>query len=357
MLFETRFRYFILTCRDPKTDFRLPLVDALRHHYETWYIWLRRRPLVSGPTASEEPVEMSMPSFLRFIRQFRRDDKVNVYFNSTNTYFPGLTATLRLLAVSGVWCFDMHDDLRYHNTGLKRWREEQIIASLRRLSHVTVHAATTLQELFPDSMHLGNASNILPLPRDEKINDDVLIIASFDERFDFDFLSDLAQACPKIQFHLHGWTRPDDTPTMVQITAIDAKYSNVQYHGPYNMADLPSILSAYQVSVAPYRGDSPLTRYIDPLRFYHCLNAGLEVVSTDIPQARHMRDWVHVVSDVAGCAETLEAIRSGSLAKQPAYSPITWKQRADQLTEIIRSQPRTMALFRERKNNGNAITT
>ena len=46
-----RFRFFVFTCRDPKSDFRLPLVDALRHHYETYYIWLRRRPIVSGPTA------------------------------------------------------------------------------------------------------------------------------------------------------------------------------------------------------------------------------------------------------------------------------------------------------------------
>lgn len=197
----------------------------------------------------------------------------------------------------------------------------------------------------------------MPLQGAKPSGDGVLIIASFDERFDFDFLAELARACPDIEFHLHGWTRPDDTATMVQITSIEARHGNIHYHGPYKMADLPSILSSYQVSVAPYRADLPLTRYIDPLRFYHCLNAGLEVVSTDIPQARHMRDWVHVVPNVAACVETLTAIRAGKLAKQPAYSPITWEQRADRLVEILGSLPRTIALSRDSPAHCSGIAT
>ncbi|MDQ2764477.1 MAG: hypothetical protein M3Y22_13685, partial [Pseudomonadota bacterium] len=325
---------------------------ALRRHHNTYYIWLRRRPVISGPTASDPAIEMSLSGFLRFIRKLTHDNMINVYFNSSNTYFPGLSTVLRLVAATGIWCLDMHDDLRYHNTGFKRWRETLIISLLRRLSHVTVHAAPTLQELFPDSQHLGNASNILPLARANSVTNDVLIIASFDERFDFEFLSKLAQARPELQFHLYGWTRPDATATMQQIKAIDTDFVNIHYHGPYNMADLPSILAAYQVSVAPYRINTLLTRYIDPLRFYHCLNAGLEVISSDIPQARYMHDWLHVVPNVAACARTLAAIRSGALAKQPAYSPITWEQRADRLVEIIRALPRTGRLRRKRAGRG-----
>jgi hypothetical protein len=147
---------------------------------------------------------------------------------------------------------------------------------------------------------------------------------------------------------LHGWTHPKDQASMTRILATTARYSNVYYHGPYTMADLPAILSRYRVSVAPYRPASMLTRYIDPLRFYHCLNAGLEVITTNIPQARLMANWLHVVSDAAACADTLAAIQSGRLAKQPAYSPITWEQRADRLVEILRTLPRTIALRRRR---------
>jgi hypothetical protein len=340
-----RLRFFVFTCRDPRTDFRLPLAEALRRDHETYYVWLRRRPVVYAP-GTGEPAEMTLPGLLRWLRRFRGDGRINVYFNSTNTYFFGLSMVLRLVAPAGVWCFDLHDDLRYHNTGWLRRREGLIVAALHRLAHVTVHAAPTLQELFPASRHLGNASGIHPLAPHAQASDDVLIIASFDERFDFDFVGKLARFCPGTRFHLHGWVRPGDAATMHRIEAVAARRGNITYHGPYTMAELPEILSRYRISVAPYLSDSPITRYIDPLRFYHCLNAGLEVVSTDIPQARFMADAVHVVSDVTSCAETLAAIRAGGLAKQPAYRPITWQQRADRLVEIIRTLPRTGRLAR-----------
>jgi hypothetical protein len=345
-----QYRFFVLTCRDPKTDFRLPLVDALRRHYETYYIWLRRHPIVSGPGPGDVPAPMSLLDLLRFMRRSRRNDRTNVYFNSTNTYFPTTITGLRALAAPGVWCFDMHDDLRYHNTGLTRWRESQVIALQRRMSHLTVHAAPTLQELFPDSIQLGNASNILPVPAACSDKNDVLIIASFDERFDFDFVDELARACPGLNFHLHGWTRPGDITTHTQIVDLAARRANIQYHGGYTMADLPCILERYRISVAPYRTGTDLTRYIDPLRFYHCLNAGLEVVSTDIPQARFMAKHLHVVSDATACADALSAIQAGELAKQPAYTPITWEQRADRLVEIIRARPRPRDKARQQED-------
>ena len=328
-------RFFIFTCRDPASDFRLPLVEALRECYETYYIWLRRRPVVSGPRDSDPARDMSLGDFLRFIRRSRADGKRHFYFNSTNTYFPLMTLLLRLIAPEGVWCLDMHDDLRYHNKGLKRATEALIIRLLRICSDVTVHAAPTLVELFPRSRHLGNASHILPLPHDGAPPAAVLVIASFDARFDFDFLSDLASTCPDLDFHLHGWTRRDDPATQRALRELPVRHANVHYHGPYTTADLPAILCGYRVTVAPYRADSLLTRYIDPLRFYHCLNAGLEVISTDIPQARHMHDHIHVVQDPESCAQVLRAVFEGRLAKQPGYQPITWRQRAERLTEIL----------------------
>jgi hypothetical protein len=136
--------------------------------------------------------------------------------------------------------------------------------------------------------------------------------------------------------------------TMTELTTLAARNGNIQYHGPYCMADLPGILSRYRISIAPYRMDTILTRYIDPLRFYHCLNAGLEVISTDIPHARYMADWVHVVSDVESCAETLAAVQAGQLVKPQHYAPITWDQRADRLVAILRDLPRTIKLLQKR---------
>ena len=104
----------------------------------------------------------------------------------------------------------MHDDLRYHYKGLRRLQIKIDIMLARFFSDITVHASPLLTELFPDSRHLGNASHILPLPREVPAEQRILIIASFDERFDFTFLAKVAELCPTYQFHLYGWTRPND---------------------------------------------------------------------------------------------------------------------------------------------------
>lgn len=336
---QRRLRFFVFTCRGPASDFRLPLVRALREQHETWYIWLKRRPAVSGPGSDGPAADMSLPRFLLFMLRFRRDDAVNIYFNSTNTYFPTMSVLLRLIATGGVWCLDMHDDLRYHNVGFARRREDAIIWLLGLCSHVTVHAAPTLQELFPNSRHLGNASHLRPLARDAAPDNAVLIIASFDERLDFDFLSRVVGLRPDLEFHLHGWTRTADEPTMALMTALRSRHRNIHYHGAYSTEDLPAILASYRVSLAPYLAVNPITRYIDPLRFYHCLNAGLEVVSTGIPQARYMDRWIHVVDTPEDCVATLDAVLAGAAAKQPGYTPITWEQRVARLTDILRDLP------------------
>jgi hypothetical protein len=350
------FRFFVFTCRDPRSDFRMPLVEELRSRYETYYIWLKRRPAVTRPGTAGTPEEMSLIGFLMFIRRIRADNRINVYFNSTNTSFPITTLLLKLIASAGVWCLDMHDDLRYHYAGLRRLRTRLAIVLLRASADVIVHAGPTLTELFPRSLHLGNASHVQPLPHQGVGTRDILIIASFDERFDFDFLSELAASCPSTDFHLHGWTRRDDPVTPGRISRIIGQHSNLHYHGPYTLDDLPRILGAYRISFAPYRTNTELTRFIDPLRFYHCLNAGLEVISTDIPQARFMNESVHVVQTPAQCAKTLAGIQAGCLAKQPSYTPITWTNRLDRLIEILKALPRTRSLGAVRRSSVNLRT-
>ncbi len=339
-----QFRFFVFTCRDPRSDFRLPLVEALKSRYETYYIWLKRRPIITRPDSVGSPEEMSLVRFLSFTSRLRADNKVNVYFNSTNTSFPGLTILLKLIASAGIWCLDMHDDLRYHYAGLRRVRERIAIVLLRQSADVIVHAAPTLVELFPRSIHLGNASHVLPISHEGVESHHILIMASFDERFDFDFLSDLAALCPSAEFHLHGWTRRNDPLTLSLILKLVQNHSNIRYYGPYTLDDLPRILGAYRISFAPYRMNSELTHYIDPLRFYHCLNAGLEMVSTDVPQARFMQEWVHVVQNPQECAKILADIQAGKVSKQPSYAPITWVKRVDQLIDILEALPRIRSL-------------
>ena len=91
-----QFRFFVLTHRDPRYDFRRPLVDALRQRYDTYYVWLNQRAVISGPNQNDPPVEMSLTQLAGFFLRFRRKDKINIYFNSARTclaLLPSLSPT------------------------------------------------------------------------------------------------------------------------------------------------------------------------------------------------------------------------------------------------------------------------
>ena len=130
-------------------------------------------------------------------------------------------------------------------------------------------------------------------------------------------------------------------PTQQQLTAVYSNHSNIHYHGAYTHDDLPTLLQRFDMTLAPYRTDIPKIRYIDPERFYHCLNAGLEVISTDIPAAHRLSQWLNIARDPSECATIIAALRSGKLEKRGAYSPITWEQRIERLVEIIREHTKT----------------
>ena len=66
---------------------------------------------------------------------------------------------------------------------------------------------------------------------------------------------------------------------------------------------LPELLARTPVMFAPYKMGSKLTRYIDPLRYYHCLNSGMEVVSTDIPQA-------HMLAERFRCTKAVGVLKT-----------------------------------------------
>ena len=329
----TELRFFVFTCRDPSVDFRLPLVRALRRDFETWYIFLRRSPVVAGPHDHEAPIQMSIFRLLAFLWSQRNDGKMPVYFNSTNTLYPYLMALLRLISPRGVWCLDLHDDLLYRYTGLRRIRAWLAIQVMRLLSDVSLHAAPTLKELFPTSQHLGNASEMTPIQRSAVCDRKVLIMGSIDRRFDFGLLTRVAQLCPQMTFDIYGQSA---SSVRARLDELVSGHENVRYYGAYVMRDLPDILARYSVTFAPYVQGVRQTHYIDPLRFYDCLNSGMEVTTTDIPAAHVLEHALHVVRSEQEFAALFTESGSLKIGKQPHYTMVTWQQRAERLAHIVR---------------------
>ncbi len=333
------FRFFVLTCRDSATDFRLSLAESLRRNHETYYIWLKRRPELTTPDGRK--ATLSFPALLAFLRQQKPNGKINVFFNSTNTSFPFVTAVMRLILPPSLWCIDMHDDLRYHYKGFALLRSIIGIKVMQLFSDVIVHAAPTLRELFPSSHHLGNASHILPVAHDKAEKDAVLILASLDYRFDFGLMAETAKKCPDLTFHIYGQISENNPEIKGRLDQLVQDHANIQSHGTYALNDLPTILQRYRVTFAPYIVGIDLTHYIDPLRFYHCLNAGLRLVTTAIPQALFMKDNLTIIGSGEDAAIALH-----SNASVTNYKPITWQQRADELATLLKKLPATERLGR-----------
>ena len=327
----------LLTCRDRPVDFRAPLADELAAlGNEIYYVFLKRRPAVTGPGESAAQ-EMSFPSFVAFMIRLCRRSKSTLIFNSTNLAFPFVSAGLRALC-GGLWCFDMHDDLLYDYTGWHRARSRIGLWVVENSSHLIVHGAPTLGELFPGSHHLGNASVLQPIYRERPDFSRVLIIASLDERFDFRLVASVAAMLPGKRFELFGRISRNDPAIAANLHALLAANPNIEYFGPYTDSDLPSLLARNPVMFAPYKMGSNLTRYIDPLRYYHCLNSGMEVVSTDIPQAHVLAEHLHIAKSAEEVCERLEAIARDPRRRRNSTQTANlhnWRRRAERLLHIV----------------------
>jgi hypothetical protein len=327
----------LLTCRDRAGDFRAALADELAAMgNDVYYVFLKSRPAVTEPGATQ-PREMSFPAFVTYLVRLCHGSKSVLVFNSTNLVFPFITTALRILC-GGTWCFDMHDDLLYNQKGWRRMRSRLGLWMVRKFSSTLVHGAPTLAELFPESHHLGNASAMRPIKRDTPDFSRILIIASLDERFDFPLAQEVAGLLPARTFELFGRVSRDVPMIAAKLDKLLKECPNITYFGPYADADLPVLLARTPVMFAPYKMGSKLTRYIDPLRYYHCLNSGMEVVSTDIPQAHMLADHLHIARSAEEIAAVIERVARDPSQRRNlnATAPVgSWRERAERLLDIV----------------------
>ena len=129
-------------------------------------------------------------------------------------------------------------------------------------------------------------------------------------------------------------------PTLARLERLVAAHSNVTYHGAYTNAELPSLLERFSVTLAPYVASSPLTRYIDPLRYYHCLNSGMEVITTDIPAGRALENYLHIVERPDDLGVLLDRMQREPGARRNLSSTaeiFNWRVKARRLIGIANS--------------------
>jgi hypothetical protein len=318
--------------------------------YETCYLNIseRTRKLADDVEGSGK---LSFAQLVVQAWHFARTDKVNLIIDSTNLTHPFLVAILRIVVRRAIWCFDMHDDLLYDARGMRRLYARVRLFVRARTSDIIFVAATGLRELFPQAVHVGNASHMVPKPRRELDCGRILVMASIDVRFDLDLLCAAASDCIGTIFDVYGRFRLTDVAVRRRFEDLIQGRRNIRYHGSYVTSDIEGLVTRYDVMFAPYRMGIKLTKYLDPLRIYHCMNAGMEVIVTDIPAAAEdFSRAVHIVRNGNDVSETLGRLQAGAEARKNTrehYSPITWVDRARQIVEAVERLPKFRRLADE----------
>jgi hypothetical protein len=211
-------------------------------------------------------------------------------------YAMGSALSARQFLPDAQFVYDVYDDFRF---GMRGAELRARLASDRQWRSDTDWAIVlnpALLRRYPGALHLDNASHLRPLTRPFALDIDKLVyVGSIDRRVDFTWLD--ALAAQGVHLDIWGRVHPWAPDAEEDLAGLVARHARIAFRGDYDNDDLPEILGAYRVGLVPYKTSHPLTRHVNPDKLYHYLNSGLEVVSTPIPQARRMPEYLHVAAE------------------------------------------------------------
>lgn len=294
------------------------LEQAMEDGFDVFYIGFRRGEgkidlLHNGCAERTLPLNSSPWKLRQFVRSAHRNEETVIYNSAGYNWFWHMLF-LRLSMPSTVLVFDVYDWLFYETTGPKLLIMKSIDMVYRKLSDGIIVASHELEPYYPGGFHLDVASymtkNVVPKP----CNNKVTIVASFDNRLDFELLENIIDELAEVEFHFHGWVSDNRTDVQARLAEI-AERPNVYYHGPYKNADIENMLKPYGIGLLPYATDNWINRFVNPEKIYHYLQSGMEVISTPIPQAKRMEDCLHIEATPAGFASRIRGLIRGENRK------------------------------------------
>lgn len=329
-----------ISARAYEQDFRKFLLDALRADgHEAWHVRVGRTNVLAGAEGVEE--FDGIAGLLRLIRRLRTIGARGnvVYLDTTGAIMPVRSLLFRLGLRAGTWCFDVYDNLVYNYRGARWLKTRFSIWLLSRLSSATILLSRESLRHFPSAHHLDNAWDISRHERNHEAGGDMVVLSAIDERFDFGFLEEVAKLLPDRQFVVYGYVLHDNPAVKQRMAGLCARQRNVSFKGRYAFGDIPDIVRPFGIGLTPYVVGAPLTEFINPDKYYLFLQAGMEVISTDIPQARRMADRVHIARKPEDVAEIARRIQNEPAQRKnaDAMTGFSWRDRAREFCEIVRA--------------------
>lgn len=334
-------QFYVFSVRAYERDFRQFLIAALRrrgHRVTHIHIGRSTRVTDDGGMRREFHGAAGFLALLRHLRAKTATGGDTVFIDSTGPYTPMRSLALRAALGPGLWCYDIFDNLSYDYRGWMRLRTHMAIRALGRASPVQLTLSGETLRLFPRAVHLDNAAHTRRIARTNPNDRDLVLLSSIDERLDIDFVHRLAVLAPERRLFVYG-----RAACAQRLDALLRDHPNIVYRGEFGYEDIDAILAPFAVALAPY-AINKLTEYINPDKYYFFLNSGMEVISTDIPQARRMRDRIHIAHSSADVPAIMGRLRADPAFRKNAAGPVIgWDQRADELIDIIAQARRRQA--------------
>jgi glycosyltransferase involved in cell wall biosynthesis len=97
----------------------------------------------------------------------------------------------------------------------------------------------------------------------------------------------LAKACPAVQFHVVGGKRDQ-----IETIRKDQDLANVEFHGFKTQQEIPALVKAFDILIAPYtrvvkvsrkKGANNLALWMSPLKLFEYMAAGKPIVTSNLP--------------------------------------------------------------------------
>ena len=336
--------FYFFSSRLFENDFRTPLIKALiASGHDTWHVRVGRQNILTDPNGERTDFTgvFGLLGLIRRIRAYSRSHNSRVVYVDTTGAFLPIRSLLLRASLCGLWCFDIFDNLLYDSHGLYQLKRRLEISILALLSPIKIVLSLETLRLFPSAYHLDNAAHVGHANRLEGSFDELVCLFMIDSRFDFTLVKQVTALAPALRVHLYGRLGTDDVAIKNQLADLLASSPNLIYRGEYRFDDVSKILLPFGIGFTPYSTSSSLTDFINPDKYFLYLNSGMEVISTEIPQARRLANFIHVARSASEVVEIAARIRlEPAYRKNKVMHNFNWEMRADELIAIIRSHER-----------------
>ncbi|MDE1901740.1 MAG: hypothetical protein KGI37_08865 [Alphaproteobacteria bacterium] len=245
----------------------------------------------------------------------------------------GLIRHLKASFSDSIALYDVFDYYRYEATGYRFFVQAVLDMAMRWVCNKSVILDKGLWALYPFAAHLDNASHVVnSASLAPRRHDRLVYIGSIDCRVDFTWLEALMNL--GVGLDIYGRVHKDDEKIARELAGFLDRNKNAVFVGGYDNDQLSSILSQYKIGVVPYRVNFTMTKHINPDKVYHYLNAGLEVISTPIPQCSRMNKYLHLSKNIKDISSALASARTNPRVPSWPAAQYTWKQRWVELMAI-----------------------